>query len=90
MDLKNACTHKYSQLIFNRDTKAIPERTKSLFNKLQWNNQTSKMNLNLTRTPYKKLIHNGKHLSINPGTIKLSENSTGENLRKPGLVKCET
>jgi len=38
----------------------------------------------------KKLTHNGKHLSVNPGTIKLSENSTGENLRKPGLVKCET
>lgn len=48
------------------------------------------MKLNLTLTPYKKLTHDGKHLSVNPGTIKLSENSTGENLRKLRLVKCET
>lgn len=92
-------THKYSQLICDRNAKAIPKRTKSLSNKLQWNNQTSilqkkkkKKTFN-SNTLQKKLTHNGKHLNekkrkhlnVSPETIKLSKNNIGENLRKPGL-----
>lgn len=59
---------------------------KGLFMELWWNEQTFTFEtMNPIWIPSKKLTCNRKHSHVNPGTMKRSKNSIGENLRKPGL-----
>ena len=85
--------NNYSQLTFEKGAKAIQWRKDSLFNKWCWNNWTSTCktnkqtkNLNPDLIPFTKIISKWIiYLNVKCKTMKLLEDSKGENLDDLGF-----
>jgi hypothetical protein len=83
--------HKYTHLIFDKVAKNIQWRKDSLFNKYCWEKWLSvckKLKLDPYLSPYTSINSKWiKDLNIRPETLKLVQESTGNNLEVIGIGK---